>query len=38
MDWNVVGEVAKNVVVAGLLAGNVVLLAVLFVKRYRATK
>lgn len=38
MDWNAVGEVAKNVVAAGLIVGNVVLLVVLVVKHYRTVK
>ena len=37
MDWNIVGEIAKNVIVAALLAGNIGGLAYLLVKRYQTT-
>jgi hypothetical protein len=37
MDWNIVGEIAKNVVVAALLAGNIGGLGYLLVKRFQTT-
>lgn len=37
MDWNVVAEIAKNVFVAALLAGNIGGLAYLLVKRFQTT-
>jgi hypothetical protein len=37
MDWNVVGEIVKNVVVAVLLVGNIAGLGYLMVKKYQTS-